>query len=278
MSIINKSISSQFKLFYNQNNPKNMQDAINNFAIFGGYDKKIDISNDITDSIKNNILDNYKYIRNQIADFTNENHIHHTLLSAVATGDGRIRSSFRRSRLSAYDYDESLDFLIESGIVHKVQDNLYFISPFVRFWFAFVSPFFKGINQGDYKEVNSSFSKTSDNFISLVFNQLSMEVLKKNFYESDYLRKIYPYYDKDTSIDIFAKTKTNKVIIGSCKYNNSKMTKKELTSLKEKELALGIKADIYVFFSKKGFSSEFKALKSDEIKLFKLNNFSTLLE
>ena len=36
---------------------------------------------------------------------------------------------------------------------------LYFASPFVRFWFAFVSPYFKGIKQGDYKEVESSFAK-----------------------------------------------------------------------------------------------------------------------
>ena len=277
MSIINKSISAQFKLFYNQNNPKNMQEAINNFAIFGGYDKKIDTSCDITTSIKNNILNDYKYIRNQIGELTKEDHIYNTFLTAIATGDGRIHSSYRRSRLSAYDGDNAMDFLLGNEIIYRVHDNLYFSSPFVRFWFAFVSPFFKGIKQGDYKEAESSFAKTADNFISLVFNQLSMEVLKKHFYGGDYLKKIYPYYDNGSEIDIFAKTKTNKIIVGTCKYNNSKMNKKELSSLKEKASSLGIEADMFVFFAKKGFSSEFKALRSEEIKLFRLNNFSTLL-
>jgi hypothetical protein len=199
-------------------------------------------------------------------------------LSAIATGDGRIHSSYRRSRLSSYDCDNTMDFLLDNEIIYRVHDNLYFTSPFVRFWFAFVSPYFKGIKQKDYKEVENAFAKISNNFISLVFHQLSMEVLKKHFYTDDYLRKIYPYYDNNIQIDIFAKTKTNKTIIGVCKYSNSKMKKTELNTLKEKSSSLGIKADMYVFFSKKGFSSEFKTLKSEKIKLFKLNEFSTLLD
>ena len=79
-------------------------------------------------------------------------------------------------------------------------------------------------------------------------------------------------------IDIIAKTESGKIIVGSSKYTNSKVKKTELTRLKEVCEKLGIKADIFVLFSKKGFTSELKSLKGADLKLFTPRNFNQLIE
>ena len=62
------------------------------------------------------------------------------------------------------------------------------------------------------------------------------------------------------------------------KYTNAKIKKNELTKLQEKCEAANIKADIFVIFSKAGFSSELKSLKGEGLKLFTVKNFKKLLE
>jgi hypothetical protein len=56
------------------------------------------------------------------------------------------------------------------------------------------------------------------------------------------------------------------------------MKKSELSKLKEECIKIGIEPDIFVFFAKKGYSNELKALKSENIKLFSAKSFKLLLE
>jgi uncharacterized protein len=136
---------------------------------------------------------------------------------------------------------------------------------------------FKTIKDGDYKETMEHFANRKSEFSNLIFEKLSYEVLKKSMIE-DPISLIGSYWDRDVEIDILARTTSGKIVVGSCKYANSKATKSDLTKLKEKCDVAKIKPDIHVLFSKSGFSSELKNEKGENLKLFALKSFKTLLE
>jgi len=73
---------------------------------------------------------------------------------------------------------------------------------------------------------------------------------------------------------MLVETKSGKVIAGACKYTNSKIKKSVLTDLKDKCTKAKIDVDMFVLFSKKGYTSELKSLKGDTLKLFTLKNFN----
>ena len=147
----------------------------------------------------------------------------------------------------------------------------------MRFWFSCVSPYYKGIREGDYGEAKERWGHMKQAFFDLVYGQLVMELVKKSFRE-DPIEKIGSYWDKNGEIDILARTKSGKIVAGSCRYARSKANKSELTKLKEKCAKAELNPDIFVIFSKSGFSSEFKKEKGEGLRLFALKNIRTLVE
>ena len=269
-----------------------MEDAVEKFAIFGGVDwDRMDTSKDSMTLIEKLILPDYRYIRNDITELTSGMPLHHSILSAIALGDGRTHTAFRRAKVSKEVGDRAVEELCQSGIIRvvkskaifidwekneQVSNRLYFTSPFLRFWFAFISPIFKGIRDGDYEEIRKRFANRFLEFLQLPFTELSHELLKYSFKE-DTIKEIGEYWDNETELDIFATTKSGKTIVGSCKYTNTKIKKNELTRLEEICQKTGIKADIFVIVSKSGFSKELKSLKGENLKLFTLKSFKLLV-
>ncbi len=215
----------------------------------------------------------------------------HSILSGIAMGDGRTHSAFKKANVTHEVGMQAVKELCDMGIIkleesrkeftnwaedYKISDKLLFNTPFMRFWFAFVSPLFKGIKEGDYKEVQERFQNRRADFVNLIFEQLSLELLKLEF-KDDPIVDAGSYWDKDVEIDIYAKTVSGKIIVGSCRYSNSKVKKSELSKLQEKCQSAKIEPDFYMIASKKGFSGELKALKSDNLKLFTLKNFKSFL-
>jgi len=270
-----------------------MEDAIEKFAIFGGVGwGEIDTSKDSMELIEKLILPDFRFIRNDITEVTTGLPLHHSILSAVAMGDGQTHTAFKRASVSKEVGENAVAELCESGIVRlekskavftswdenaTVSNKLFFTSPFLRFWFAFVSPIFKGIRDGDYTEIRERFTNRWSEFFALTFVELSHELLKMNFVD-DKITQIGTYWDKEISLDIFAKTASGKTIVGSCKYTNAKLKKSELTRLQELCEKAKIEADIFVLVSKSGFSNELKALKGDNVRLITLKNFKKLVE
>jgi len=156
-----------------------------------------------------------------------------------------------------------------------------FVSPFVRFWFACISPIFKGIRDGNYEEFFKTFENRKSEFASLIFEQLSHELIKQSvknneiaLIQNQTIVKLGRYWDDNIDIDLLVETKGGKVIAGSSKYTNSKIKKSELTKLKENCKNAKIDVDTFVLFSKKGFTSELKSLKGDNLKLYTVKNFN----
>jgi len=277
------------KSFCHEHKIDNIQKAIELFSIFGGVEwGEIDLAVKPFDLVKKLILDDYTFIRNDISITTTGLPLYHSILSAIALGDGRVHSALKHANVNIEVGTKAIDELLKIGIITKekprvkskndynVSNKLHFNTPFMRFWFAFVSPIFKGIKEGDYKEIEDRFNKRISEFEGYIFEQLSQEFLKTSFVD-DAIVENGNYWDKDTEIDIYAKSRSKKVIVGSCRYTNSKIKKSELTKLQEKAQEAGIKADIFVLFAKNGFSSELKSLKSDALRLYTLKSFKSLL-
>lgn len=218
--------------------------------------------------------------------------LYHSILTGVAMGDGRTHTAFKRANVSEEVGLKAVGELCETGIIklqksnktftswkdnESVSNKLFFSSPFLRFWFAFVSPIFKGIRDGDYKEIRQRFANRESEFLALTFTELSHELLKLEF-KDDSIKEIGTYWDNKVELDIYAKTESGKTIVGSCKYTNSKIKKSELTKLQEACKNVNIQADIFVIISKRGFSSELKSMKGEKVKLYTVKNFKKIIQ
>jgi len=260
-----------------------MEDAIEKFAIFGGVEwGEIDTSKPSYELIEKLILDDYSYIRNDINELTDGMPLYHSILTAVALSDGRAHAIYKRARVDEATGKRALEELRERGLLQSkkskgADEKFYFTLPFLRFWFAFVSPLFKGIRDGEYSEVKERWKNYENEFTQLPFKQLSHQLLRVKL--KDYrIMDIGELWSNDTDgLDIYAQTKEKKNIIGSCKYTNTKIKKSELSKLQELAAKNKIAADIFVIVAKKGFSKELKALKNEQLKLFTLKNFKDLL-
>ncbi|MCH9740831.1 MAG: DUF234 domain-containing protein [Epsilonproteobacteria bacterium] len=284
------TLLQQFRSFCFQNNATHLETAIEYFAVFGGMGWRVDMSKPLDELIEEKVLKNYRYIHADITTITQSNPIHHKLLSALATGDRREHSAFKKARVKREEGEDSIDFLIEKGILvldksveqpmdnyEKVSDKALFIQPFMRFWFAAISPYYKGIKEGDYSEFKKQWSHIKQEFSHLIYQQLVMPLLQKNAID-DPIVEIGSYWDEHVEIDILAKTKSGKQIVGSCKHSKNKANKSELTKLKESVEKAELNVDTYVVYSKNKFSQELKKEKGATVKLFSLNSIGNLLE
>ncbi|OQX58441.1 MAG: ATPase [Helicobacteraceae bacterium 4484_230] len=284
------TLLEQFRSFCYQNNAADFEKAVEYFAVFGGMGWKVDMSRELDELIEEKILKNYRYIHGDIAKITQSNKTHHALLSALAVGDGREHSAFRRAGISREDGEDSIDFLVKNGLLvreqsqeqpldetEEVSDKFLFTLPFMRFWFSSVSPYYKGIREGSYKEVKERFENRRQEFSNYIYERLVMELVKKSF-KDDPAESIGSYWDKNGEIGILAMTASGKSIAGSCRYSKSKAKKSELTKLKEQCSRAKLKAETFVIFSKGGFSNELKKEKSTNVKLFTLKNLKRLVD
>ncbi|MGB6020631.1 MAG: DUF234 domain-containing protein [Sulfurimonadaceae bacterium] len=283
------TLLEQFRSFCFQNNATDFEEAVEYFAVFGGMGWTVDMTIPLAMLIEEKVLKNYRYIHGDITKITQSNKTHHALLTGLAIGDRREHSAFKRANVSRQDGEESIDFLVDNGLLirdksqakpvnekEEVSDKLLFTLPFLRFWFSSISPYYKGIKEGDYKEVNARLSNMTQDFSELIYTQLVMELLKSSV-KDDPIVEIGSYWDKNVEIDILAKTKSGKIIAGACKYSKAKAKKSELSKLKEECSKAELDPDTFVIFSKNGFSNELKKEKGEGVKLLTLKNLKILM-
>jgi hypothetical protein len=288
------TLLQQFRSFCFQNSVTDFEKAVEYFAVFGGMGWKVNLSRPLEELIEEKVLKNYRYIHGDITKITQSNNIYHSLLTALATGDRREHSAFKKANVKREEGEEAIDFLIEHGLLvfdksiekpvdekDANSDKLLFTQPFMRFWFSSISPYYKSIREGDYKEMKEHWSHMKHSFSDLIYDQLVMELMKKSFKDDPkggYIASIGSYWDKNTQIDILAKRKSGKMIAGICKYSKSKANKSELTKLKEKCAQAELEVDTFVIFSKNKFSSELKKEKGEKVRLLSLRNMTSLID
>lgn len=288
----NPTLLQQFRSFCYQNNATNLEQALEYFAVFGGMGWRVDFTQSLNELIAEKVLDNYRYIHGDSTKITNSKEIHHKILTALAVGDRREHSAFKKAQVDRVQGEESIDFLIAEGLLktdksvekplkdhEKVSAKLLFTQPFMRFWFAIISPNYKGIKAGEYDEFYDRWREMKIEFTNHVYQQLFLELVKKTHNEtsSDKIMRIGSYWDTKVEIDLLARTKSGKFIAGSCKFSKAKAKKSEYSKLKESCEVAKLDISSYALFSKNKFSTELKKEKSETLELFSLNSLGNLL-
>lgn len=292
----------QFRFFYFQNYPEDMETQITYFSIFGGLDWHIDTTMSITTLIQEHILYNFKELSQKIAILTLDDYNAKRLLYALAKGDRRIFSAFNKAGLNNGNGGATLEFLVEKGLIqleysreqhpkekypkiklkkeearHRISHKVLFSHPFLRFWFYFIVPHQNEIQEGKFEHFFQDFTKKQHSYTSLVFEELS-ELLLNYHLQDENIKSSGSYWDAKTEIDIFMTTCKNHIYIGECKWSNHKINKKELHKLVDKCQKLGITPMQIIFFSKRGFSKELTQLASKKLALYSSDDFQLLVK
>ncbi len=280
-----------------------MEQAVEYFSILGGIGENVELDyfDDIFSMVESNFVDNFTKYQNLVSPSFILETPYRELLIAVARGDGKLYSVLRKAKLSEAAGEKILEELVSLGVLkieqsresplrthpkhklpkdqraYRIQDKLRFVQPFMRFWFGFVMYFRKDLALGGGEKFLESFEKHYERLRSLVYEQLCNDLLVQYYEGKDDLISSGSYWNIYSEFDILALTKSKKLILGECKYKDRTVCKNELTKLRQKAAESGINVDIYVLFSKSGFSKELLGMKNKSLLLFDLNDLKVLI-
>ncbi|MBA1433071.1 MAG: DUF234 domain-containing protein [Epsilonproteobacteria bacterium] len=298
----NMKLLEQFRSFYFQNYPDDMETQISYFAVFGGLDWDIDTTKPIIELIQTLILDHFDHIDEKMRELTLNDTINRRLLKALATGDRRIFSAFNKAGLNNKNGGVALNYLQEKGLIqleysreehprerypktklkreearHRISHKVLFTHPFIRFWFYFVVPHIKEIEAKKYDAFLKDFALRHNSYTSLVYEELSEVLLNYNLRDAHIISS-GSYWDANLEIDILTLTQNGRIYIGECKWTNHKVNKKELHKINDKCNKLGIEPTQIIFFSKRGFSKELQQLQGSTLALYSSEDFKALVK
>ncbi len=291
--------------FFHLNLPRDMEQCIELFTIFGGYDIPIDADAPIESLITQHILEPFESHREHLLSSLQDDPLYLNLLHAIAIGDRRQRSAFRRARIGKERGNEAFEFLRYSGYLtlersremplirahpkqrfkkeiehHKISHKYRFKFPFLRFWFAFVEPFSKSIRLGNHQPFLDHFREQFNAFVGFTFEELCdlyiREILAPQF-KSDLLDS-GSYWNREVEIDLLCETMEGETWVGECKWTNHKVNKKEFHKLEEKCAKLSIAPDKIFLYTKRGFSNELNDMKDKRLYRFNAEDLSVLTD
>ena len=293
------NLLEKFRTFYFRNYPDDMESQIELFSFFGGLEVDIDSSKPAEVLIREIILDNYGLYARDIDSLIESDKLKERLLKALAIGDRRIFSAFKRAGLNNGNGGATLKELQELNIVsveysreeppepkknrkrsearHRISHKMVFEKPFVRFWFYFIAPYKREIEAGEYENFFKNFTQKRHSYTSFIFEELSAILLNYTIRNAQLLSS-GSYWDAKVEIDIFTITDRDEIYVGECKWTNHKINKKEYHKLLEKCEVLELEPKQILFFSKRGFSKELLSMVGKELALFSSEDFSMLLK
>ena len=292
-----------FQTFYQHFSYLEVEEAVEYFSILGGMGKNIDLDyfDDVFSMVESNFVDNFSKFQLLVSPSYIIESPYRELLIAVARGDGKLYSALRKAKLSQSAGEQIINELVSLNILkveysresplkihpkhklpkeqrtYRIQDKLRFVQPFMRFWFGFVTHYKKELVENNGDKFLTNFEQHYERLRSLVYEQLCNDLLIDYFMQKDLLVTSGSYWNIYSEFDILAVTQNKKIILGECKYKERVVCKNELTKLKMKADESGIKVDIYVLFSKSGFSKELLSMKNHTLLLFDISDFKYLL-
>ena len=288
------TLLQHFRSFAYQNNIRDFDKALEYFAVFGGTGWSVDASKSLDELIEEKVLHNYEPMHKSMTRYTHNNPVYHRLLSIVALGVDHEHDAFKKAKIGRDRGEEAIDYLEKKSLVkfdlsvekplkegEGKSDRLLFELPFMRFWFAMISPNYKSIAKGDFGEFEQKWQLMRDNFSILLSNHLVLELVKQTVAErfsDDPIVSIGSYYDKHVHIEILAKRKSGKMLAGECKYSKEAAKINMLNTLKQMCQRAELNIEDYVLFSKNGFSSEIEQMKDAEVILLSHGHLSSLLD
>ncbi|MCB4747413.1 MAG: DUF234 domain-containing protein [Sulfurovum sp.] len=297
-----KAIKEVFNRFCHHYPFLPLESAIEYFSILGGMEEMVtlDYFEDIASMVTVNFVENFTLFKQQMQPSYLLEPPYCKLLSAVARGDGRMHSALRKAHLSEEVGEYIIKELVALGILrvepsrekplkthpkhklkkslrhYRIQDKLRFISPFMRFWFGFIFQYQNDLTRGEGRVFLQNFHNHHERLYTLVYEQLCDVFLVNYFTQISPLVTHGSYWNQHSEFDILGMTSDSRLVLGECKYKDRKVCKNELNKLRAKAEKSRIKVDIYVLFSKDGFSNELLGMKDERLLLFDLNDIQGL--
>jgi len=287
------TLLQHFRSFSFQNNIKDFDTALEYFTVFGGTGWDVDTSKSVATHIEEKVLTNYEPLHESMTRYTHNNGLYHMVLNIIALGVNHENDVLKKAKVGRDKGEEAIDYLVSKSLIKfdlsvekplndggGKSDRVLFDLPFMRFWFAMISPNYQSIVEGDYDEFAQKWHKVRDNFSILLSNLLVLELVKETFNAKsgkDPIAKIGSYYDKKQEIDILAIRKSGAMIAGACKYSKEPAKSNMMQTLIEKCAKAELEISDYVLFSKNGFTPEVEALKEKEVILLSEIDLSLLL-
>lgn len=292
-----------FSDFFHRNLPDEMEGCISLFAVFGGLECDLDTDVPVDALVERHILASFEEHRTALFAPLEGEELYVRLLRAIAVGDRRHHSAYRRARIGKEKGGEAFSYLRHIGYLtlersretppvrvhpkqkfkreverHRISHKLRFATPFIRFWFAFVEPFADSIRHGNFGPFMEHFHRHYNAFVGFTFEELCglyiREILAERF-DSDILDS-GSYWDRDVEIDLLCDTYSGETWVGECKWTNHKVNKKELRHLEDKCSRLNLVPDKIFLFTKRGFSNELTHLKDPRLYLFSAEDLAAL--
>jgi len=287
------TLLQHFRSFAYQNNIKDFDTALAYFTVFGGTGWDVDTSKSLDVLIEEKILSNYESLHESMTRYTHNNGLYHMVLNIIALGVNHEKDILKKAKVGKEKGEEAIDYLVSKSLIKfdlsvekpleeggGKSDRVLFDLPFMRFWFAMISPNYQSIAEDDYDEFFQKWHKVKDNFSVLLSNLLLLDLVKETFDEmnkEDPIETIGSYYDKKVEIDILAKRRSGAMIAGACKYSAAPAKSNMMMTLIEKCVKAELDIADYVLFSKNGFTPEVEALKKKEVILLSQIELSSLL-
>ncbi len=282
-----------------------MQPLLEYFSVFGGVEERVhfDFFEDLEQSVERVFAGEFEQSSLWMEPAYLSEDPYRRLLTAVARGDGKMHGVFRRAHLSESVGGGVLDEMVNRGVLrleesreaplrpcpgrpirkelrrYRIQGRIRFCRPSDRFWFGFVEPFRRELQQGVSASFIENYRQHRERAFSLVFEQLSNDLLELHFAQKqDPLLSKGSYWDRHSEFDLLAHTREGHLILGECKYTGRPVSAGELKKLREKAETSGIRADLFALFSRSGFSRELRQRQEKDLLLFELKDFEVLLE
>jgi len=288
------TLLQHFRSFAYQNNIKVFDKALEYFTVFGGTGWEIDTSKSVATLIEEKILANYDPLHESMTRYTHNNGLYHMMLSIIALGVNHEHDVFKKAKVGRDRGEEAIDYLVSKSLIKfdlsvekplneaaDKSDRIVFDLPFMRFWFAMISPNYQNIVEGEYDEFAQKWHKTREHFSVLLSNLLLRDLVKETMnrkFEKDPIVSIGSYYDKKVEIDILAKRASGRMIAAACKYSEKPAKLNMMQTLIEKCNKAELEISDYVLFSKNGFTPEVEALREKEVVLLFHTELSSSLD
>ena len=297
-------IRSQLRAFHRRFPWLRFEELLEYFAVYGGVEARVefDFFEELEESIGRHFVREFESSARWLSFAHLRERPYRELLMGIARGDGKMLGAFRRARMGEGMGGALLGELLEREVLrlersreapirpvsgrpirkelrgYRIQDKVRFRRPFERFWFAFVEPYTRELVRGEGRVFMENYRRHRERAISLLFEQLSSELLALHFAATDPLLSGGSHWDYHSEFDLLAHTRSGRLILGECKYRGRPVCRKELNKLKEKAMVSGIRADTFVLFSRSGFSRELRESEEKGVLLFELKDFERLLE
>jgi hypothetical protein len=273
-----------------------IKELIEYYSVFNGYEhlEILRSYETLLENIEINILQKYQQLEplfNYSDDLNIQQNIE-KLLFRIAVGNRKIYSIYKND-ISQFHGSSLYQILFSKGIIfkefsrenpltipakkefrrYKIEDKIRFTKGFYRFWFTFIAPHKKLIQEGQHSIVLEKIALELDKYISFTYEVLSNELIKNHFK----IVESGSYWDKDIELDVLAKTANGKTVAGESKWKNHKVSKNTLNKLQKKCELAGLKVDYFALFSKSGFSNELQKNRDKNILLYDIESFKGLI-